>query len=852
MGTKAVPLEEMIRLINQFGDSTEDCYALYDPKKDRLYFSENITATFDKFEDDSFSCPSEVWRSVVYPPDYSKVRTVTRELLECSRSSFNFNYRIKDPNGRIIWINSRGKSYGDEQGKNRYILGRLSRQAATETPKEIHRPALTGEVKELYESGQNGYLLVMGIDDLRRINLKNGREFGDAVIQAFEDHIQMAAGGKPVFRINGDCFCVILPDSAHEDVDGFFCKIQKGMEGQCTISGGAVSLQAYHVADGSILVEYAESALEAAKLSGKAQLSFFAPSDYERKLGRLELLDELEKAVENDFAGFSLYYQGQVLSETFELYGAEVLLRFETKKRGMANTKEVISILEESGLIYPVGLWIIEKALEQCRIWRQTLPDFHISINMSYKQLQYGEIQGDVLKILEESGLPGSAVTFEVTESMELQDYTHLNVLFSAWKNAGIEISVDDFGTGYSGLSWLKELAVDEIKIDRCFIREIQKSAYNLRLLSNIIELADSCHMRVCCEGVETKEELTILEELHPSTYQGFLFSEPCSPERFAAVHFGGKSRLNDKKTADMKTADYSHLMHKPSLSQISDLEHEIFGAIEDIVSVIDPDTYELYYMNPAGRRIYGMCDFRGRKCYRTFWGKDAPCKFCPAKKLSENSFHVWETWNSYCGNHLLIKDKLMQFNGKMLRLQVGVDITNREYISRETRERLAFSQKIIGYVETLRSQTDCGHAVEQVLASVGDYYKADRVNLFQRDATARDTWNNTFEWCADGITSQKDSLQGISPEIMRRWLEPFEKNQSVIIYNIDALRKSSPLEYQALQMHGIQRLIAVPVPSEKEIDAFIGVDNPRHSIHDDSQIRVLAAFLSEKLVTMM
>lgn len=848
MNTQIAPLQEMLKLLNQFGDTTEDSYILYDPKSDRFYFSDNIFPIFNKFQDDTCSCTYETWSSVVYPMDLGKVNTIIRALVNHSRKSYNLNYRIEDPKGRIVWINSRGRAYYDEQGKIQYILGRIARQAISSVQNEVYRPAAIKEVSQLYDAGQDGYLLVMGIDDLRRINIKQGREFGDAVIRSFEEHMQTAVGKRTLFRINGDCFCVLLTDAKDIDVDALFQRIQSELKEQCTISGGAVPIQTYHVLDGSILLEYAESALETAKLSGKARLCFFSPSDYERKLDKLELLDELKKAIQNEFAGFSVYYQGQVRSESFDLYGAEALLRFESNRCGMVSPMKFIPILEESGLIYPVGLWVIRTALDQCRSWRKVIPNFHISINLSYIQLQRGEFQGDLKEILKGSGLPGSAITFELTESMELQNYVHLNVLLSQWKKMGIEISVDDFGTGYSSLSWLKELAVDEIKIDRCFIREIEKSVYNLRLLSNIIELANSCHMRVCCEGVETAEELAILEELHPSTYQGYFFSKPSPPEKFADRHFGRKSQLAGTCAVNVDISKSTALRPENSWSDILDLEHEIFEITEDMVAVIDMDTCEIYYLNPAGQRIYGVRDYRGRKCYKMFRGKDMPCKFCPKTSLRKDAFYVWETWNNYCGNHFLIRDKLMSFKGKKLRLQIGMDITKREYVSQETKERVAFSQKIVGYVETLRSQMEYGQVVDRVLASVGDFYKADRGYLFERDSVDNNKWNNTYEWCAPNIASQKNNLQGIPQEITRRWMELFEQNQSVIIYNVEALRNSSPLEYSILQMQGIQRLIAVPVWVENRVTAFIGVDNPRYAIEDDSQIRVLAAFLSEKL----
>lgn len=277
MKTQIAPLKKMIKLLNQLGDTTEDSYLLYDPKTDRFYFSSNILSIFDKFQDDTFSCSSEVWRSVVYPLDLEKVDTINQELVHHIRTSYNFNYRMEDPQGRIIWINSRGKSYFDEQEQSQYILGRISREVVFDIQNEGYRPTITKELSRLYAAGQEGYLLIVGIDNLRRINLRQGREFGDALIGFLAEHIQIAAAGKAVFRINGDCFCVLLNHTDRIQVDAFFQRIQKDLKEQCSLSGGAVPLQTYKVSDGSILLEYAESALETAKLSGKSRLCFFHP-----------------------------------------------------------------------------------------------------------------------------------------------------------------------------------------------------------------------------------------------------------------------------------------------------------------------------------------------------------------------------------------------------------------------------------------------------------------------------------------------------------------------------------------------------------------------------------------------
>ena len=188
-------------------------------------------------------------------------------------------------------------------------------------------------------------------------------------------------------------------------------------------------------------------------------------------------------------------------------------------------------------MICPVGLWVLETALKDCKRWRQINPDVHVSVNVSYVQLEEEDIVDDVLDILKESGLPGEALTLEVTESRQLQDFVHYNAVFERWKKTGIEISVDDFGTGYSSLAYLKELRIDEIKIDRCFVSGIQFASYNYHLISNVLELAKDANIRVCCEGVEKKEEMRILGELNTYLMQGYLFSKPCPKEEFEKLY---------------------------------------------------------------------------------------------------------------------------------------------------------------------------------------------------------------------------------------------------------------------------------------------------------------------------
>lgn len=829
------------QMLNQFGNSTGMYFQFYHFGEKIFCFSDNINELTRDIS--GAPCSLEQWYQAIYEADRYRLRRYVKEVFQKSEELYTFNYRLRDHTNQLIWVSSKGTCTFDKQGKPKYFLGVLSASNGQQADEDHNLQAgLVQTLRKVHSQGQEGYLLMVDVDSLSQINLKHGREFGDGVLQDLEDTMKETDQRfLPPFRSGHSSFCTLAVGVDKETVEAYFRAVQQKMQAQCALSGGCVSLQEYQVPDSDLLINYAESAMDAAKLLGKNQLIFFNPKDYERKLSSLELQVDLETAVKENFRGFSLQYQPQLRSETFELASAEALLRFQSPRRGMVSPVEFVPVLERSGLIVPVGLWVLRTALAQCREWRQELPDFRISVNMSYMQLQRPEIQEEVLSALQESGLPGNALTIEVTEGIELQEYGYLNTIFSAWKKEGVEISVDDFGTGYSSLGWLKKLAIDEIKIDRCFVSGIQHSAYNLRLLTNIIEVAQSGFLRVCCEGVETAEELAVLESLQPALYQGYFFSKPVPPDSFQPKSLQRRFQELYRRIEPISYGEGD------GFEDQTVLEHAILDKTEDAITVCDVHTYELYYLNPAAQRILGVHNYKGRKCYQALRGRDAPCDFCPNAALRHDSFYIWEDWNEYCDRHFLLKDKLLDVGGKMVRFQVAMDITKQEYISQKTRKRLEFSNRIVGYADILSRQKDWRQVVKMALESMGEFYKADRAYLFEETPGQSGYWSNTFEWCAPGVSPQKQNLQQVPPEGAERWMEAFRTQGSVILYNLEPLRKKSPLEWEILSRQDIQRVIAVPLMSSGQVAGFIGVDNPRYAIQDDTQARVLASFMTAR-----
>lgn len=210
----------------------------------------------------------------------------------------------------------------------------------------------------------------------------------------------------------------------------------------------------------------------------------------------------------------------------------------EGKKRGRIFPDEFIPILEKSRLIQPVGLWVLEQALMQCKKWRRYIPDLKVSVNFSLIQFEDKFLAEKICSLLNKTGMPGAALIVELTESVKLQEDERIRSILKHLKMENIQISIDDFGTGYANIGHLQVIGVDEVKIDRCFVRGVEKDTYNYRLISNICEFARESSIKICCEGVETVHELSIVEGLHSDTIQGYLFDMPQDAETIEKTYF--------------------------------------------------------------------------------------------------------------------------------------------------------------------------------------------------------------------------------------------------------------------------------------------------------------------------
>lgn len=677
-------LKIYLQMIRFLDESTDDYLYLYDFAGEKIYFTEKICKKYllsNVEEGISFS----EWSKIMYFKDVSLLEKDMEKMKQGITSSHNLEYRLVDREGNRIWINCRGKVQKDPEGNPSVMVGSISELSEGRMidglTKLWNYDRFIEDMGKYLKNGE-GFLMILGIDNFKNINVKNGRLFGNHVLKIVTDTLEKyAENHMTTYRLDGDRFAVNMPGSTREEVPVFYENVKEQLIKYCTVSAGAVEYRAGYESDGGKLYQYAENALDRAKKDGKNKLVFFSSDDYQDSLNRIRLQDEMKAAVQEKCKGFYLCYQPQVDSKEYTLYGAEALLRYESPSRGIVGPGEFIPILEQSGMICQIGEWVLRTAVAQCREWRKKIPDFHISVNISYVQLRQECIAETVLDVLEEYGIPGDALTLEITESIQLQDYSYFNKIFYEWKQYGIKIAIDDFGTGYSSLSYLKSIDIDETKINRFFVNRIHYNAYNYRLLSNMIELAHSARIQVCCEGVETEDELMALQKLHPDVLQGFFFAKPYKKDEFERIYIYEDCKEYQERVKKEKALRQRENSANTDLSE--DLRKEELGNIaekmDEVICVSDIQTNELYYMNLAGCRKTGIYDYKGMKCYQVFHGRSSPCEFCTNKKLDKEKFYINESENHYLKKRYIVRGKQISWMQKPAHLSIAFDITETE-----------------------------------------------------------------------------------------------------------------------------------------------------------------------------
>lgn len=404
-------------------------------------------------------------------------------------------------------------------------------------------------------------LMFIDLDRFKNINDTLGHDAGDKLLIEVSRRLEKCTrDGDTVARLGGDEFTVILEDIKHVDDAAVIArKILVAMEPAIKLSGyevfvtPSIGITIYPLDDTSVnnLLKNADTAMYRAKERGRNGFQFYTAGMNTRTIERLELEAGLRRALKNE--EFVLYYQPKIAIDNRQIIGAEALIRWQYKKLGLIPPLKFIPIAEETGLIVPIGEWVIRTACKQVASWQEAgFTDLRMAVNISARQFTDSDIVKVVLDAVIQTNIEPQHLEVEITESMLMED-TSINIsALKELKEHGIQISIDDFGTGYSSLSYLKRFHIDALKIDQSFVRDITTDSDDAAIASAVIALGQSLHLTVVAEGVETEEQLSFLKKQGCHEAQGYLFSKPVPAEDFAQLLQEEKASQSHKLVTQM------------------------------------------------------------------------------------------------------------------------------------------------------------------------------------------------------------------------------------------------------------------------------------------------------------
>ncbi|MCI9060462.1 MAG: EAL domain-containing protein, partial [Lachnospiraceae bacterium] len=309
----------------------------------------------------------------------------------------------------------------------------------------------------------------------------------------------------------------------------------KGADYYCTMSMGIVRFPT----DGDTvqeLIKKADLALLEAKRAGKNRCEFYTAEEEGKSFKRLDLEKNMRNAILNACNEFEVFYQPivDVSKEDSPCMGAEALIRWNCGNLGMVSPAEFIPLAEYLGLINPIGDYVLLQACRRCKFWNDSgHPEYKVNVNLSVVQLLRNDTVDRVQDALTQTGLNPQNLTLEVTESLAINDMARMKKILGQIKELGVRVALDDFGTGYSSLNHIREMPIDVIKIDRCFIEDLGKDEFEYAFVRVVCELAQALNMNVCVEGVEYERQYEILKEMQIHMIQGFYFDKPMKAEEF-------------------------------------------------------------------------------------------------------------------------------------------------------------------------------------------------------------------------------------------------------------------------------------------------------------------------------
>jgi diguanylate cyclase (GGDEF)-like protein/PAS domain S-box-containing protein len=519
-----------------------------------VFFSPRWKKMIGCDKDDIETDPEE-WFSRVHPSDRERLKSRLLAHIKSPSGHFEEEYRIQHNDGTWVWMLCRGIALRDKYGEAYRMAGSQTDITSRKNFEEqmLHdafHDALTGlpnralfmdrlGISIAHTRRRKAYtfaVLFLDLDRFKLINDSFGHITGDQLLIAVARRLEsLLRPGDTVARLGGDEFAILLEDIEEmNDATRAAERIQKELALPFNLDehdifttasiGIALSSTGYKHPEDPL--RDADTAMYRAKASGRARHEIFDKEMHEIAVGQLKLETELRQAVERE--EFCVYYQPIISLDKGTITGFESLLRWHHPDRGIVYPEDFITIAEETGLIVPLGLWVLREACQSMKTWQTSFPahnNLAVSVNLSAKQFLQPDLIDNVAEILDDTKLDPKTLRIEITESAVMHNAEAAITKLKALKDMHIQIHIDDFGTGYSSLSYLHRFPTDTVKIDRSFVSTMQPDDENCEIVKTIVNLARNLGMNVTAEGLETAAQLAQLRQLQCQYGQGYFFS---------------------------------------------------------------------------------------------------------------------------------------------------------------------------------------------------------------------------------------------------------------------------------------------------------------------------------------
>jgi diguanylate cyclase (GGDEF)-like protein/PAS domain S-box-containing protein len=494
--------------------------------------------------------------SVTHPDDIEESAAAMRHAIAGDAEQVRFEKRYLHADGRPVWASLSATLMRDPDGTPLYFVSHVADITETKQSGErlahqaIHDPLTGLPNRALFverlraalaeDDAARTAVIFLDLDDFKLVNDSLGHQAGDRLLVAVADRLRAAIRPNDlVARFGGDEFTVLcrdVPDAEH--AKGVAARLSRAIAKPVTLTDGEVFVTAslgISLASGELdtpdtLLRDADAAMHRAKEEGRARTEVYESAAHDRAVRDLRTGNELHRALERE--ELRVHYQPIVRLDNGRVTGFEALVRWEHPERGLVRPDEFIGLAEQTGLVVPIGTWVLEQAARQVVTWQTHGSQLTMSVNLSPRQLAEPSLHDAVEEVLRATGVPPDSMWFEITEGTLMRDAEAAVVALGKLRALGVHLSVDDFGTGYSSMTYLKRFPVEALKVDRSFVDGLGREPEATAICTAVISLAHALGLRAVAEGIETSEQLAELRTLGCELGQGYLFGRPEPPER--------------------------------------------------------------------------------------------------------------------------------------------------------------------------------------------------------------------------------------------------------------------------------------------------------------------------------